>query len=657
MEALPGTSESGDRLRIRTVCRELMGAEPSDAFIVQIVRVVLRIAAKDDIERITTPKDVVAVFRSKGLIPPCLLERLEAVTSVESLAVCFAACIYPNRAYALQNQLERRLASFLVAFRSRKHPFDLLAGNQLQGTDSREIDVLLRDLSAAEYVRGKDEQQKRRDMQDRKTGAALYLLTWEPEDVETILDNWQDDKDLVRYIRTFLPMCPSDSAGRTNVSDGSLDWDGVQAALASQAETDHTPVLEPVISLEKHIRRRAGRRVSMSLGQSVSQIVTNCWESHWDKLISGFPYYSFRSHYAWWWRQCVGTWILKAFKKPTEKVDDEYYLTEEELLFFREGYRLVRTTFFARDDPDRTPLLRRVLDALWYSHLEKKLAQDDEKIAVKKIFERFEDQGIAMSTVNNLSRRGRVRIWVYTLSRSMGWSNNNILEARLPTQRDASDRAVVDKTNKAGALTVSSLARIVPKERTLLWAFTAHRYLRSKIEPQHPDPWTFEAYLQEFWRWAAAGSLNMAAPATKDDQDRDRVNNEADSLMRDKSSRKLLEDLLALEEWDQVSDYLQNQGRALAERVEKSAINRCLQLAGRRGIENQSPKCLKQWRKMVPSHWIVPVWYLAAMEQLDEKQTIGRLQVDPQEREAVAGLHKAMTGGILHHASESVSMQ
>ena len=663
MDADQINEEPDPRERLRGICRELLGPAPADAFVARVEQVLRHIATDREIEHVAEPEDVVELFRSRGLIPPGLRSYIEYAPNPDATAVCFAACIYPNRAYTLKNQLVRRLGSFLAAFHARVGILELLSANQLQGLSQREVDQLLSDLSAAEHVPVSDPEQKAQEAAERKAGAALYLATYDREEVQIIIRNWRDDAGVVRYIRELLPHPPSQVVPDAETAGGYTHWDKSDHGLAQRDHAEDPPERQRVIALEKKARWQARSILGTDCPMSaISQKVVACWETCWDKLICGFPYFAFRSHFVYWWRRFVENCLIGEVRRGRRErqivvepegveggtvppppagargSDERCLLSIDELRVFREGYRLVRSTFFDhRGTPERTALLRRVADDLWYRRLERKMTEEQEREAVNQIAERHRAHQITKATVNNLSHRLRLRIGAYTLSRLMGFDNQRILTAELPAQKGASDRPFSDKANLSGVLTVATVARLAPMEDTLLWPFIAHRILRPRVEPQHPDPWTFETFMPELWCWVTAEGFRPTVTYCKD---AGRVNQAAAELLDAEPVSSLLTALLGLESEEDILAYAEADGAGCVSEAAEFAISRCLGLTGTQGFEPRCEDCLSRWRKVTAGckHLVVPVWYLAFAEQLERGPALELLQPTPDNQDKAADL-------------------
>jgi len=627
-----------------------MGNRYSVAFAVQIERVLWYVAGEEEVLGVSGPEGVISIFRSKGLIPPSLVCCLMGMSWPDAFAVCFAACIYPNRAYGIPGQLRRRLALLLAALRTTKSVVEFLRANQLKFLSSHEIEQLLSDLSAACWIQLEDARLREQAIDERKTGAALYLATCLPEEAEKIVANWRDDACVVQYIREFLPTCPSNIAEEVRSRAGRADWKKIKVLLMERARSWEPSRIDLILGLEKHARLKAGRSLVQPSQRMISQMVEDCWESYWVKLTSGFPFYAFRSHYARWWRECVSRWLSEYYRKlergPRE-FDEQAEglkvraaapegLTKEELLFFREGYRLVRTTFFRRGSAAESEDLRRVVDDIWYTRLERNFDKEEKAEEIQSIAARHRDKDISETTVNNLSHRLRLRIWAYTLARLRRLSNEQILGVKLPTTRRAAECPFEEKANSSGVLTVASVARAVPQDRTLLWAYAVHRALRSKTDPQHPDPWDFKSCVGEIWRWITAGSLELVEEAGRNGADR--VDAKAVELMRDDTVAAFMKEVPALRTEEEAASYAQGEGSRLVRETESVVDECCLELVGSRGRDAYSDERVKSWRRLAASHWIAPVWYLVFVERLGVESVLERLQVDVEEKSIVGGL-------------------
>ena len=103
------------------ICRSLVGPDCGAAYPAQIERVLLRILGAEEAAEFGGPADVVAAFKSARLTPGSLVGVCanlpapggQGAPRGVALAVCFAACFYPRRAYTLEPE---ELAAHVAAF-------------------------------------------------------------------------------------------------------------------------------------------------------------------------------------------------------------------------------------------------------------------------------------------------------------------------------------------------------------------------------------------------------------------------------------------------------------------------------------------------------------------------------------------------------------
>jgi hypothetical protein len=657
---MAGSKEAGAKRReqVRTMCGGLVGQPLSEVLALQIERVLRHLLTEEELETISSVDEVAGVFRSKGLIPGCLLKALEGQARPQDLAMCFAVCIYPRRAYAFQQEMPHRLTLFLSLLPSR-NVFDFLYRHQLQAVRQDEREQFLRDLSDADCARLESEPAASPIAEERTRGAALFVATCPQEDVDKMLGNWRDDRELVRLIRSFLPTSPSkicEDAGHER-----LDWEGVREVLMADPRLDGVdPAIRSKLGLAVALERHVWNKVRRSLvppppNAFVAQMVAERWEMFWDKLISGYPYYRFSSHFGWWWRRCVGRWLGKVVEqlKRNKEIGDLLEIGDDmdvtlaqdshsdalglgELLVFREGYRVVRSTFFRLKNLEQTELQRQVVDDLWYRRIERQLTAEQEPEMVKQIAGKYHDQGITETTVNNLNHRLRLRIWAYTLARQRRWSNQQIFTAELVDEDGVAKRPFRNRTNRAGVLTVACLARTALEDQTLFWPFTAHRVLRPFIDPQHPDVWSFRSYLTEVWCWAAAGSLRPVSDIDCDAHSPMDV--EAAKSLKQEPLCTLLSQLSRLRSSEEVQSFERGPGRQLVAEAEFAVRACCRRLVGP-SVFSQAHVGgrIKSFRQRA-KHWIAPVWYLRVIERLGPQEVIRRLRVEPSDEKTVLQL-------------------
>jgi len=342
------------------------------------------------------------------------------------------------------------------------------------------------------------------------------------------------------------------------------------------------------------------------------------------------------------------------------------------------------------DDAEANDRVRQAVRELWRYRLANQIGDDDLPPAkVQEIAARFPDLGD--DAINDYSHRLRFRLWAYQLARLDKLSNSQIRTAKRPPAHAHRGATMFPLYNEPGIQTIASLARTAPPRRTLLWAFTAHVFLHPKVEPQRPDPWTFKRYVRELWYWVtdamfedavqqgaadgccadrAAAAAMQQTPLQELWQALRRCTTEAEleRFLQEPMVTKLLWELwrcateAELEHawhqfpfrdlWHELRGCTtetelrryQQEGRDFR-REEEAAYAALQHLIGDVGLQTCSADSLGVWRKTIGRsgyHWIVPVWFLTVVEQLNEQQLLTRLQVDDHEEEAVVRLARAI---------------
>src|SRR5688500_13542743 len=109
-----GTTDQTGRESLRTLCAALVRRPDSDPLASQVERLALRFGDGP----YETSQAIARAFRARGLIPERLVATLAArdPDAAPALAVRFAACAYPERAYRMgESQLESRVEAFETA--------------------------------------------------------------------------------------------------------------------------------------------------------------------------------------------------------------------------------------------------------------------------------------------------------------------------------------------------------------------------------------------------------------------------------------------------------------------------------------------------------------------------------------------------------------
>jgi len=692
----PASDEEAGEV-LSAACRQLVGDGPAEAFAVQIRRVLCHLLPEDDLRSIRRPDEIIAVYRSRQLIPRCLSDAFLAAAAddpyPERAAVCFASCIYPRRAYHMEKKILReRVQAFPDVFNMVDDPFEVLSRSP-GPVPAEDLADLADDLSAVDCGIGEAEQQERRN------GSAFYLLTCSPEERARTHRNWLDDGAFVRAFRKWCTNPPS-SLTQSDDSAGEPDWSRVTAKLITKTGMDADHAQRAVV-LEKQARRRAGDWVHW---RAVPMEVITFWNRAHNLLWCGFPYHYFRSHFEGWWGSQLEHYRFtrdlviqpaapdgQAFVLRRARPDDgksDYYgvdLTPEQMRWFREGYRLVRATFFrgagktakhapaARDTDDgeivrQNEFVRSIVDDIFYKRLERRMTEEDGLTpeSIKNILKRhpeavqpdlteIPDEWLeALGTkagekqvdrdhlralkaaerwIHTLCRRVRLRMWAYSLSRLRGLRNAQILSVRRPGRSEKHPLA-----KEPAVLAIASIARAVPSADSLIWAFTSHVFLHPKVEPQRPDPWSFTRWVQEIWHWVTEETFDDAIRhGVRKGHPADQ---KAKRLIREDFFRQMLEDLRRLESREEAGEYAAGLDLQEGETLAGKAVS---DLVGGRGLHVCDDRCLTYWRRLRVNHWILPVWYLTSVEQMDPEGTLARLKVDRDEESRVRSLCAAIS--------------
>lgn len=639
---------------------------------IQVQRVAAKLAHDRSyiLPEIRKASDAHRIFRTCGVNPRSFLAIFD---SDLDLALCFTASVYPQWVSRMPKQvLALRIEAFvefLEIYKSCESPIQALCKRleKLGHTEvTGNIDMLLLDLSYVASERLCDLPTVCADENGRKNGAAFYLGSCHRELLVKIHRNWSQYGSFLRYFKTFFRSPPSCLRNHQESKQ-----------KADKLHYDQTVEIE-----KKAFMAAASWPSGLTFSDSFQQV----WEALWDKICSGFPYYAFHSTLGAWWYPMFKyykfdrrTIYMGDEEKPIlydqERLDDHATYKHEfpidELRVFREGYRLVRTTFVS-NRPSETELKRKALDEMWQCHTEKKLLQSKKdkkdlreeelnKVVLERIKENqiehyptFTPGGLA-KTYDDL----RLRMWAYTIARFERLTNREIMNRQRPEKyRTDTYDPYPFQTNrkqevKKGVYMIATLAKTMPRDFSLLGPFTAHVFLSSRVNSKYPR-WDFKSYIKELWRW-------ISDPAFKDSVESIECNvrygatkgyrAEAAMLQALETDpiKSLVKDLDALEEEKTLEKYLSEQ--SLKDK-ERGAMDMLQGLIGNRGFHARSGLCKKclglqvdkkinERKEKVGMHWIVPVWYLTVVEQMTEPDIFNRLRVDAEEQSVVSSLIQA----------------
>ena len=488
--------EGMEKDRVEAIIRAFLPAPVPRLIARQTARVLLWIVPEADRRQIGDRPALEAIFRRKKLIPPCLVKHFvphQSTTGWDAglLAVCFAASVFPERAFQMDQPVElpARVSAFLDTLEFLRgpeaqrdesalgtaHALLMRMGVVPAGCGSEEINTLLADLSdsAAVVLDWLGETCR----VERLAGAALFLSTSPPGRLERLRPNWQAERGFLRVLRQQICVTPLALLRTVPEPTRRPDWTEVKAEVSKTLRGVPGEHLDSAIVLTQ----MAWNKVSdLKLAMPFDSIC-DFWDTQMSKLSSGFPYFGFMSRFTYWWKQCL---LTHSFWRPGAELPDDDVLASELapdpstdgsgsihfLRSLREGYRLMRTTFFRRadsrkpnedasqDPASRNERVRLALDAIWYERLIRLDEEEEIPQMVKSIADRFPDLGLDM--ISNYSHRLPIRMQAYVLARSRRLSNSEILSTWKVTT--TSTGKVVEEypfKKETGFLPITSLVR------------------------------------------------------------------------------------------------------------------------------------------------------------------------------------------------------
>jgi len=686
--------------RLREICRRLLPPRVPEPLVSQVVRILVTKLGAAEALGIKDRAGLVRVFGSLRLLSPrllvllgkkgqperpapfvplempsisaSLLERLERVmveltpavpanrpswdadSLAEGLAVCFAASTYPQRVSQMVNtSLALRVEAWLDEFLRLRQP----------NSPFPAVDRLPEMVSQAELLvvlGGASSQYRDSDL--RLNGAALYLASCCREEIDRIVGVWHTEAPIVTFLRKWLSTPPSWTVGEDRSERRSPDWGRVRSALARLCRGEESGLVDQAVILEQMAWKISRQYLEPDM---LAQSVQETWEQLWARLTSGFPYYAFRSRFTWWWKQCLHHWFQGRSDPIIEphKIDEATIvrrpqnLTPETLRCVREGYRLVRSTFYPqRGEPHTGPgkntarpqdvvvdneRARAVVDEIWSYRIRCRITDGEgEKKMCKHIAETF---GLKEETVHTYCRRLRLKLWAYQLARLERFSHAEILSSDPPVEYGQAKARNINWEGVPGVPLIAAIARAVLPDHTLLWAFAAHVLLHDLLDPQHPDPWTSRRFRGELWHWVNDEAFENAL--AQGGRDHSVVDREVQEALKRSPLGNLLGDLRACRDASQAEccgDERESAGRP-PDWVE-AAREILASIAGPEVLATCDKAAFQKWRAVIGDtnrHWIVPVWYLTVLEQIDDKQ-IGLRCQPPQQADRLEALGRAI---------------
>jgi hypothetical protein len=516
--------------------------------------------------------------------------------------------------------------------------------DELQRAD---FSQLLQDLSAFEMVPSRQPAQA----EARLDGAALYLATCSAKVIARLVSRWREEAALLVFLRKHWSP-PSLAFARSTDGQPRLGWNEVRERLGHNFQSPGAAALiEALIHLEQSAWKQARSFYAQSHEPPVdpvpAQIVEEFWQSLHAKLCSGFPYFAFRSRLNHWWKQCAVRYEWPEVLPPEEDGEEALdgraatvagggadvsgpseTIGINELVFVREGYRLVRLSFFARETkppavaPGEAALpsherVRDIVDVLFYQVLLAK--QGTPPPGFKSIAQQHD---CTLTELFMWSRRLQQRLCAYTLARRDQRSNLQIHTALGPEAK--------------GWVPIACLARIVPVEGTLFWVLAERLFLYPFLPERHQDPCPFKRFLRELWVWANDDNLSAALETSAHPVDRAIL-----SALRRPPLVKLWQELKARMTPKAAQQYLDGSDFV----SERQAACGALQEILSPGFQTSHRESFAKWCERVSRahrHWVIPVWHLRYVEKVPAALVAKRLVVDPLDGPAAVQLAQAM---------------
>ena len=576
--------------------------------------------------------------------------------------------------------------------------------------------MLLRDLCAAGRASPGDGERERID------GAILYLLTCRWRDLAVIAGTWPGQRELVRFLRDKLMSPPSSVLQTPRASAEGLAHamgehaDFRCASLETRMAAAKLEIAAIFVARDHHVHET---RLDDEVAKFWGGIVP-------DGLASGFPAYAFRSQFSVLWRSAAEHYKWRNKKevqpgpdglkktpdnkaqspagvlvaKAKTEIDAErlrWILNPEFLRICREGYRLIRTTFFwtnasrkaegeqgkqvsEAERARRTIVYRRAADEVWHYRVAHQLHMEDEDAGLSEIVRSHPDyrEYVGWARLNNATDQIKVRLGAYVWARWHGLSASVILRKQpegealpapdrlwsiLPPEKRPSPF-----TGKPGAIRpVATLARAVPKERTLLWAVACRVFLHPRfVDRAHGDPWDLRRFIAELWWWLtdplfcptvqrgaqAGGSPDEPAARIADEEPFETILcdlRQIRAVYTPEGRFDVRATWAAVDAYADGDDFSSKLGQAQAYLSKallgffeardwsfcaKQEFDGYLRLPAGAGERRRG----KGKGVSVPGYWIVPAWYLVMVDKCDLAAAMRRLAPDGAQREKVKQL-------------------
>jgi hypothetical protein len=581
------------------------------------------------------------------------------IDDLSLLALCFAACVFPNR-YSHMPRRRRivRLTCFCQSFLRALAGDDIaeyVLNEVIPGPHRGPKEQFLDDLAAVPWGRPPSPE-------ERRNGVALYVSTLGSHDLERMWENWSDDADIVRFIKNELNTCPSNMCINAVTRKGdtyTLNSRAIIEDLRRRAQAYPGLNVVLILRLEHYLWRSIERAKGFRSDSTKSQAAESMWEQLWDSLVSGFPYYDYRAHFQWWWRQAsmkgevylpdsqpaVLDNLQDDFQDndsegaPPPIGDDHPQITISLLRFAREGLFFVVSTFMALRPHEKGPYknvrglvdqirLRRFLTHLWCFHFAPRLVDVKHSETIDVIADKH---SVKVKTAHTYSRRMNQRYQAYTLARAGGWDDASIL--RVLSLRDLSSDTDEQKGNKSKERTrvrvVSNIARLVSPEQPFMIAHMPYRNLMPILQPRYYDSLTHRTAAtearQHITTYGALTALERALP-TLGPRERTVVRVVSDSMAA------FVEDMKVIRTEPELCRYVRehrNTLQGLADYI-RDSLRREL---GRGALdmfeESRRPELRHAFSR--EPYLFVPLWYMVVLRDHGVGQICEALRIEEDE--------------------------
>jgi len=435
----------------------------------------------------------------------CILPRFQPLQTT----IVFAAISFPRRSFRINSyDLYDRLYCFreYIVFLGRcgdpvgaieKCLAKLEASERLQ-----ERSAVLSLLSDIAGVRPGAYSNADQDcsLRDRINGAALLLGTFTTGMLATAIQYWETQSRNVRLIRDLFITPPSHISREEEL---------LKTASKEQ--------LRDIVKLEMSAKSAAFSFWPEHL--QTEKRLADAWEGIWSGTDKGFPNYLFQSSVATWLRKEVMYYRFEDTIELDERIlaesdatglrdirinDARFLMTPDALRFYREGYRLVRSTFSIGDGSDPN-ILRMALDKLYRLNIEGALMgnlvskQTNKELIVSLI---RQHKSIGARQLTSCYRRLRMRMWCYELARKQRCSIQKIRNASQPEKHQADGPRTKPLEKESLIPDIATLSKTAYEHDTLLGAFVSYLALRPSIYRRFENErWSTAEIMKELTCW------------------------------------------------------------------------------------------------------------------------------------------------------------